>query len=71
MVCEGSLLFSDTYTELMSIRLIFLHYFTTSNAGCLQLGPMAVLSLITTAIFMNKQSLMKWDDEAPRKAIPA
>lgn len=71
MVCEGGLLFSDTYTELITIRLILLHYFTTGNAGCLQLGPVAVLSLITTAIFMNKQSLMKWDGEAPRKAIPA
>lgn len=71
MVCEGSLLFSDIYTELMSVRLILLHYFTTSNARCLQLGPVAMLSLITTAIFMNKQSLMKWDDEAATKAIPA
>lgn len=50
MVCEGGLLFSDIYTELMSVGLIFLHYFTTSNAGCLQLGPVTMLSLITIAI---------------------
>lgn len=68
MVCEGGLLFSDIYTELMSARFILLCDFTTSSAGCIQVGPVAMLSLITTAICMNKQSLLKWEEEAAWEA---
>lgn len=70
MVCEVNLLFSDIYTELLSVRLMLLRCFLTSNSRCVQLSPTGIISLLTAATFMTGQSLIKWDDGATGKAIP-
>lgn len=70
MVYEGSLLFSDIYTELMSVRLIFCIISLPAMLGAYnQVWDNAVSYYDSN--FMNELSLMEWDDEAARKAIPA